>query len=344
MKRIVLLFALCWPMLAQAKPIVIGHRGASGYLPEHTLEAYELAVRQGADYVEPDLVPSKDGKLLARHENNLTETTNVSEHPEFAARKTTKNIDGLSVTGWFSEDFTLAELKTLRARGRNRASRHYNDRYSLVTWEEVLRAVRGWERETGRTIGVYPETKHPSYFRGIQLPIEESMLATLDRFGYRGADAPVFIQSFEVSNLQRLKGMTLIPLVQLVDSEGAPWDWVQAGSKRTFADMVKPAGLAEVASYARAISPHKSMLISRRSDGNLGTETGLIEAAHQAGLQVHSWTFRSENQYLPPALRNGSDPDSDGDLSREVSRFFEAGLDGVFSNHPDQAVQARDRL
>ena len=343
MKRLLILAALWLPVTVAARPIVIAHRGASGYLPEHTMEGYALAVRQGADYVEPDLVPSKDGKLLARHENNISETTNVSDHPEFASRKTTKVIDGVSQTGWFTEDFTLAELKTLRARGRNRASCRHNDEYKLVAFDELLRAVRGWEKEYHRTIGVYPETKHPSYFRRIHLPLEESMLATLDRFGFRGPDAHVFIQSFEVGNLKRLKTQTPFPLVQLVDTEGAPRDWVEAGSHRTYADMLTTDGLAEMASYASVVSPHKSMLIRYNPDGSLGEETGLIGAAHQAGLQVHSWTFRAENQYLPPRWRHGSDPEDNGDLTSEVRRFFEAGLDGVFANMPDQAVRARDQ-
>ena len=341
MKRFLLLAALS--LSAWAKPIVIAHRGASGYLPEHTLEGYELAVRQGADYVEPDLVPTKDGHLVARHENDISETTNVASHPEFASRKTTKTVDGRQVTGWFTEDFTLAELKTLRARGRNRASRAYDGRYQIVTFEEILRAVRAWEKAYHRTIGVYPETKHPSYFRRIGHPIEEPMLAILERFGYRGADAPVYIQSFEVGNLQRLKTQTEIPLVQLVDEGGAPQDWIEAGRKETYADMIRPAGLAQSAEYARAVSPYKLMLIGRNADGSLGAKSGLIEAAHAAGLKVHSWTFRSENQFLPPALRSGGDPEAAGNLAEEVGTYFEAGLDGVFSNMPDQAVQARDR-
>lgn len=344
MKKWIVLAALCLPLWAVARPLVIGHRGASGYLPEHTLESYALAVRQGADYVEPDLVPTKDHRLVARHENDISETTNVASLPQFASRKTSKTIDGRTVTGWFTEDFTLAELKTLKARGRNRDSRHFNDRFSLVTFEEVLRAVRDWEKEYGRTIGVYPETKHPSYFRRIGLPLEEPMLACLQRYGYSGADAPVFIQSFEVGNLQRLKSQTQIPLVQLVDSEGAPQDWVEAGSSKTFADMITPSGLAEMAGYAAAVSPHKSMLIRRNGQGNLAESTGLIEAAHQAGLKVHSWTFRSENQYLPTCWRSNTDPEANGDLKAEVLRFFQAGLDGVFANHPDQAAAARDQF
>ncbi|MBX3167219.1 MAG: glycerophosphodiester phosphodiesterase [Candidatus Eremiobacteraeota bacterium] len=342
MKRFLLLAALS--LSAWAKPIVIAHRGASGYLPEHTLEGYELAVRQGADYIEPDLVPTKDGHLVARHENDISETTDVASRPEFARRKTTKTVDGRSITGWFTEDFTLAELKRLRARGRNRASRAYDGRFQIATFEEVLRAVRGWEKQYQRTIGVYPETKHPSYFRRLGHPIEEPMLAILSRFGYHGAEAPVFIQSFEVGNLQRLKQLTEIPLVQLVDEAGAPQDWVEAGRKETYADMVRPAGLAEVAAYAQAVSPYKLMLIRRHADGSLGANTGLIEAAHAAGLKVHSWTFRAENQFLPPALRTNDDPEANGHLSQEVRAYFEAGLDGVFSNMPDQAVTARDHL
>jgi len=349
MKRLLFLSAMslglfCPLLSAGAKPIVIAHRGASGYLPEHTLEGYELAVRQGADYVEPDLVPTKDGRLVARHENDISETTNVSAHPEFAARKTTKTIDGHTVTGWFTEDFTLAELKTLRARGRNRASRVYDNRYQIVTFDEVLRSVRAWEKLYGRTIGVYPETKHPSYFRRIGHPLEEQMLSTLSRFGYKGSEAPVFIQSFEVGNLKRLKTLTEFPLVQLVDESGAPQDWVEAGRKETYADMVTPAGLAEIAAYAQAVSPYKLMLIRRQKDGSLGANTGLIEKAHQAGLKVHSWTFRAENGMLPPALRSSNDPEANGNLREEVRAYFEAGLDGVFSNHPDQAAAARDGL
>jgi len=341
MKRFLLLVALSH--LGWAKPIVIAHRGASGYLPEHTLEGYELAVRQGADYVEPDLVPTRDGHLVARHENDISDTTNVAAHPEFASRRTTKTVDGKQITGWFTEDFTLAELKTLRARGRNRASRAYDGRFQIVTFEEVLRAVRGWEKQYQRTIGVYPETKHPSYFRRLGHPIEEPMLAILGRYGYSGPDAPVFIQSFEVGNLQKLKTQTQIPLVQLVDDAGAPQDWVEAGRKETYADMVRPAGLAQIAAYAEAVSPYKLMLIRRNPDGSLGANTGLIESAHAAGLKVHSWTFRSENQFLPPALRSSGDPEAAGNLSQEVRAYFEAGLDGVFSNMPDQAVQARDQ-
>ncbi|MFN8610343.1 MAG: glycerophosphodiester phosphodiesterase [Vulcanimicrobiota bacterium] len=342
MKRLLLLAALS--LSAWAKPIVIAHRGASGYLPEHTLEGYELAVRQGADYVEPDLVPTRDGHLVARHENDISETTNVSQHPEFASRKTTKSVDGHQITGWFTEDFTLAELKTLRARGRNRASHAYDGRFSIVTFEEILRAVRNWEKVYGRTIGVYPETKHPSYFRRIGHPVEEPMLAILKRYGYQGSNAPVCIQSFEVGNLKRLHQITELPLVQLVDEAGAPQDWIEAGRKETYADMVGPAGLAEMASYATAVSPYKLMLIRRNPDGSLGQNTGLIEAAHQAGLKVHSWTFRAENNYLPPAWRSGSDPEANGDLKAEVRAYFEAGLDAVFSNMPDQAAAARDQL
>lgn len=337
MKKWILVAALSLPLWA--RPIVIAHRGASGYLPEHTLAAYALAVQQGADYIEPDLVPTRDGVLIARHENDLSETTDVSAHPEFAARKTTKVIDGHRVTGWFSEDFSLAEIRTLHARGRNRASRTHNDEFTVATFDEVLAALRKWEVQYGRTIGVYPETKHPSYFRGLGLGVEEPMLECLARHGFRGPDAAVYIQSFEVSNLRRLKGMTEFPLVQLVDDAGAPQDWVEAGRKSTYADMLTDEGLKEVAEYATVLAPYKGLLIRHRKDWSLGENTGLIERAHRAGLQVHSWTFRAENEYLPAVWRSSADPQGEGHLEREARTFFEAGLDGMFSNHPDRAVQ-----
>lgn len=326
-----------------ARPLIIGHRGASGYLPEHTLEAYKLAVEQGADYIEPDLVPTRDGHLVARHENEISETTNVASKPEFAARRVTKTIDGRQVTGWFTEDFTLAELKTLRALGRNAASRKHDGRYQLVTLPEIITAVQTWEKDLNRRIGLYPETKHPSYFRSWGLPLEETLVKTLHEAGYQGPDAPVIIQSFEVSNLKLLKGITRLPLAQLVDDSGAPQDWVQAQDGRTYRDMLKPEGLREVATYASIVAPYKGLLMTRDGQGEWQAATAVIGDAHRAGLKVHSWTFRAENSLLPPSLRKGIDSDSEGNLSGEVSRFLKAGLDGVFSNHPDQAVRARDQ-
>lgn len=338
-----LALALLCSLPVWARPLVIGHRGASGYLPEHTLEAYKLAVDQGADYIEPDLVPTRDGHLVARHENDISQTTDVAARPEFAARKVTKTIDGRQVTGWFTEDFTLAELKTLRALGRNVASREHDGRFGLVTLPEIIAAVQTWEKGLGRRIGLYPETKHPSYFRAWGLPLEERLVKTLHEAGYQGPEAPVIIQSFEVSNLKRLKEMTQLPLAQLVDDSGAPQDWVEARDRRNYRDMLKPEGLREIATYASIVAPYKGLLMTRDPLGEWQQATPVIGDAHRVGLKVHSWTFRAENQHLPPSFRKGTNADSSGDLSSEVSRFFKAGLDGVFSNHPDQAVRARDQ-
>jgi glycerophosphoryl diester phosphodiesterase len=342
MKTLVLALALGLSAVACAEPVVIAHRGASGYLPEHTLAAYALAIQQGADFVEPDLVPTKDGALVARHENNISDTTDVAQHPEFATRRTRKIIDGQPVEGWFTEDFTLAELKTLRARGRNRASRAHDGKYPIPTLEEVLDLVAeaNGKAEDGRVVGVYPETKHPSYFQGLGLALEVRLVDTLHRYGYRGPEAPAVIQSFEVANLRKLHRLTGLRLAQLVDTEGAPADW--AGTSRKYADMLTPEGLAEVATYAFAIAPQKGLVIPTDAQGRLGQPTGLIERAHAAGLQVHCWTFRAENQALPGEFRRGTDPEAEGDLTSEVRRFFQAGLDAVFANHPDQAVQAKD--
>jgi len=312
-------------------PLVIAHRGASGYRPEHTLESYRLAVAQGADYIEPDLVPTRDGILVARHENDISDTTDVSARPEFADRKTAKVVDGQRVEGWFSEDFSLAELKSLRARGRNRDSAVYNDQFQIPTFAEVVDLAKTLSAETGRTIGLYPETKHPSYFRSIGLPIEDKMLETLREKGYEKATDPVFIQSFEVGNLKELSQKTELKLVQLVDSEGGPEDL--KGQGVSYADMITPKGLSQIAQYADVVAPNKQLLAG-----------GLIGQAHLAGLAVHSWTFRAENQHLPKEFQNGSDPQGLGDLAAEVRGYLAQGLDGVFANHPDFAVAARQTL
>jgi glycerophosphoryl diester phosphodiesterase len=335
MKKMLLLLACVgW---AQADPLVIAHRGASGYLPEHTLESFALAAEQGAQYLEPDLVPTRDGQLLVRHENELSETTDVSERPAFASRRCTKTIDGRQVTGWFAEDFSWAELQQLRARGRNERSRAFNGQYSLITLEQLLAAMPAWERRYGRTLGLYPETKHPSYFRKLGLPIEDRLLDSLRR---NGRQSEVIIQSFEVSNLRYLRSRCDFQLAQLVDDAGAPQDWVERGRPSTYADMLTRDGLREVAQYAHIVAPYKGLLARRRKDGTWLESTGVIERAHQAGLKVHSWTFRAENNFLPPAWRRSEQ--SEGDLRAEVRYFFSLGLDGVFSNHPDQAVAAQE--
>jgi glycerophosphoryl diester phosphodiesterase len=238
------------------QPIVIGHRGASGYRPEHTLASYTLAIEMGADFIEPDLVSTRDHVLVTRHENEISGTTDVADHPEFAARRTTKTIDGNPVTGWFTEDFTLAELRTLRARERLPEIRPLNTAfdglYQVPTFDEVIQLAKR------HRVGIYPETKHPTYFDSIGLSLEEPLVRALNANGYRGRDAKVFIQSFEVANLKALRRMTRVPLVQLVDATGKPYDFVVAGDPRTYADLVTPAGLEEVAGYARGLGAKRT--------------------------------------------------------------------------------------
>ncbi len=316
-------------------PIVIAHRGASGERPEHTIAAYELAIAQGADFIEPDLVLTKDGILVARHENEISGTTDIAAHPEFDGRKATKTIDGQRVTGWFTEDFTLAELKTLRARERlprlRPANAAYDGRFQIPTFDEIVALAKA------QKTGIYPETKHPGYFTSIGLPHEPRLLAALNAAGWTTPDAPVFIQSFEVGNLQRLARRTGVRLIQLVDSKGGPADRPDL----TYASMVTPAGLAAIAAYAQGIGPDKALVIARSADGCSGAPTGLVAAAHAAGLAVHPWTMRAENAFLPAELRHGDDPKAHGDLRSEIRSFYAAGVDGVFSDFPGEAVAAR---
>jgi glycerophosphoryl diester phosphodiesterase len=331
-----------------AGPLVIGHRGASGYRPEHTLAAYEIAARTGADFIEPDLVVTADGVLVARHEPEIGGTTDVAAHPEFADRRTTKTVDGTELTGWFAEDFTLAELKTLRAVERipdvRQENTIYDGRYEVPTLDEVLALRERLSAELGREIGVYPETKHPTYFAALGLPLEPRLVAALDAAGLNRADAPVFVQSFETANLRELAGQLEVPLVQLLSATGAPADLVAAGDPRTYADLVTPEGLADVATYAAGIGPDKTQVIARDAAGALGAPTGLVERAHAAGLLVHPYTFRNENQFLPADLRSGPDPAAYGDAFAEYAAYFAAGVDGVFADNPDTAVAARAAL
>ncbi len=322
-----------------ATPIVIGHRGAPGYLPEHTLAAYYIAVQQGADYIEPDLVSTRDGRLVARHENEIGGTTDVAEHPAFAARRTTKVIDGDSITGWFTEDFTLAELKTLRAKERipqlRPANTRFDNQFGIPTLEEVLTLVDSINAERRRKarngedvapLGVYPEIKHSSYFDSIGLSMEEPLVRTLHRYGYTGPKAPVYIQSFEVANLRALSRMTRLRLIQLIGN----------------ADLIKREGLAGIARYADGVGLNKDLIIPRNPDGSLGNATTVVDDAHAAGLIVHAWTFRAENDFLPLDYRSGQDPMVQGDLAGEIRRFLETGLDGFFTDQPDVGVMARD--
>ncbi|MDQ3578878.1 MAG: glycerophosphodiester phosphodiesterase, partial [Actinomycetota bacterium] len=325
----------------RAEPLVLGHRGASGYRPEHTLAAYELAARMGADYVEPDLVSTKDGVLVARHEPEIGGTTDVAARPEFAARKATKVLDGVSVTGWWTEDFTLTELRTLRAIERIPALRQqntvHNGRHQVPTFQEVIDLSRRLSRELDRDIGIYPETKHPTYFAGIGLELEPKLVHSLNRNGLNRRGAKVFVQSFEVSNLVAMKRSLRVPLIQLTSASGAPYDLVAKGDPRTYADLVTPKGLREIASYAEGIGPAKDQVIPRDTAGNLAKPTALVTDAHAVGLKVHPYTFRVENSFLPTNLRSSANPADYGDLFGELSAFWAAGVDGVFSDNPDIA-------
>ena len=330
----------------EADQLVIGHRGASGYRPEHTLASYELAARQGADFIEPDLVVTKDGVLVARHEPEIRTTTDVETHPEFAARETTKLVDGVPTTGWFTEDFTLAELKTLRAKERIPLLRPQNatfdGKFEIPTFQEVIDLRERLSRELHREIGIYPETKHPTYFRDLGLPLEERLVWALRRNGLDNKRAPVFVQSFEVGNLRALEHVLRVPLVQLYGGQTAqPYDFVANGDPRSYGDLATPAGLAFVSSYADGAGPSKDYIVPRDATGRSLPPTTFVRDAHRAGLLVHPYTFRAENTFLPLELRSSANPAEYGNLAAEVRQFFDLGVDGLFSDNPDKAVAAR---
>ncbi len=326
------------------RPLVIGHRGASALRPEHTLAAYAKAIEDGADYIEPDLVATRDGVLVARHENNIAETSDVSTRPEFAARRTTRTIDGQPVTGWFTEDFTLDELKRLRARERLGAmrpeSRSYDGAFQIVTFAEIVDFTAAESAARGRTIGLIPELKHGTYFDGIGLPLEPRLLAMLGMSRYL-RQAPIVIQSFEVGNLKALRpkiaALGNVQLMQLIESpQNAPYDFVAAGRAETYADMLTPAGLAQIATYADWLAPPTRAYIPLDATGRLGRSTGLAAAAHRAGLLAGTWTFRPENRFLAADYR-----DQAGDAARnpsgsvaEMRRYLAEGLDGIFTDDP----------
>jgi glycerophosphoryl diester phosphodiesterase len=328
----------------QNGPVIVGHRGAPGYRPEHTLASYELAFRQGVDWVDVDLVPTKDGVLVARHEPEISGTSDVAKHPEFANRKTTKVVDGVPLTGWFTEDFTLKELKTLRAIERipqNRPNNTiYNGHFEIPTYQEVLDLTTRLGRELHRTLGTYPEVKHSTFFASLGIPTEPKLVDILNRNGLNRRDAPVIIQSFEVSNLIGLHRQLRVPLLQLTSASGAPADFVAKGDKRTYADIVSPQGLREVAKYATYLGPDKAQIIPLDASGNLTSPTSLVRDAHAAGLKVQPYTFRNENAFLPANLRSSDNIVAYGDIFSEETAFLNAGVDGFFADQPDTALEA----
>ena len=359
-----------YPTLDGAQPLIIGHRGAPGYRPDHTLEGYRKAIELGADFIEPDLVATRDGVLVARHEPNITETTDVKSRPEFASRKTQKTVDGVAQEGWFVNDFTLDELKTLRAvQPFADRDQSYNGQFQIPTFDEVLDLARSESARLGRSIGVYAETKHPTWHAGQGLKLEDRLLATLARYGYTSRTSPVILQSFEVANLKYLRGKTQLRLMQLVDADDInadgsirlappfdrPYDFAVAGDARTFASLLTPEGLKEISTYADGIGPWKAYLVPSRlldanhdgkpddlnGDGQIDERdrvllppTDVVKNAHAAGLFVHAYTFRSEPKRLAS--------DYKGDPSAEYRLFYNLGVDGVFSEFADHARSARD--
>ena len=316
----------------KSKPLVIAHRGASGERPESTLMAFTLAIAEGADFIEPDLVLTKDGHFVVRHENDISGTTNVASHPEFADRKATKVIDAESITGWFTEDFTLAEIKTLRARERLPALRPisaaFDGQAEIPTYKEVVDLATAESRRLGRTIGTYPEMKHPSYFAGLGLPMEQRLADTLKAYGLNSKSAPVFVQCFEVEPLKTIGAMTKARRVMLVSQGAAP------------VDVKSAAGIKAIAAFAEGLGPEWPLVVPI-VDGGLGPATALVVDAHAAGLAVHPWTVRAENAFLPPKLRRGTAPASHGDVDAVYRALFAAGVDGLFSDFPGLAVKAR---
>lgn len=338
-----------WP----PEPTVIAHRGASALRPEHTLAAYLQAIEDGADVIEPDLVITRDGVLVARHENAIAivnadgsvkeATSNVAELPQFADRKATKTIDGAEITGWFVEDFTLAELKTLKARERIPAIRPANaafdDRFEIPTFQEVIDLAREESTKRGRVIGVAPETKHPTFFKSIGMPLEPALVEILKKNDLNRKEAPVIVQSFEVGNLKELRQQTPVRLAQLIDDVGRPADFVALGDaeKRTYEDLLTDEGLKEIATYADILAPYKTFIVPV-VEGKLGEPTDLVARSHKAGLPVVIWTLRPENNFLPANLRK--DPADDktvrGDSIGEITVYLDAGVNAFFTD--DSAV------
>ena len=329
-------------------PIVIAHRGVPGERLEHTRPSYLLAIEQGADYIEPDVVSTKDGVLVVRHENEIGGTTDVADRPEFRDRKVSKFVDGVPHTGWFTEDFTLEEIKTLRVRERLPALRPQNIPLAgvekILTFDEVLNIAEDASAGRDEPIGVYVETKHPTYFAGIGHDLNDMLVANLERRRVNHEGAKIIIQSMETGNLRRLRDRTPLPLIQLMDRQGAPYDLIEARDRRTYADLMAPRELATIATYADGIGPNKSQVIARDKKYRLAGQTALVRDAHDAGLMVHIWTMRNENNFLPTNLRTGNDKAAHGDAVGEYLAFFDAGVDGVFSDFTQTAVLARSSV
>lgn len=362
---------ICYPTLDGKLPLVIGHRGYPGLLPDHTLQGYTLAIEKGADFIEPDLVLTKDSILIARHEPMLSGTTNVADLAQFASKKTTKTVDGVVTTDWFTSDFTLAEIKQLRAK-QPFADRdqQYNGLYEIPTFEEVIALVKKQSKLKGRTIGIYPETKHPTFHENLKLPITDKLLQALDKAGWNSYNSPVFVQSFEVSNLQYVNGKSSVRIIQLLDAydvkkdgsldmtapNGQPFDFVVSGDKRTYNDLATDAGLDFIKTYADGIGPWKPYIVPYtftdiNNDGNADDvnadgkvdsrdfkrlpATDLIKRAHQRKLRVHVYTFRNELYRLLSDYKNNPEA--------EYKDFFGLGADGVFSDYTATAVSARTK-
>jgi glycerophosphoryl diester phosphodiesterase len=327
------------PALSQsgAEPLIIAHRGASGERPEHTRSAYELAIEQGADVIEPDLVLTRDGVFVSRHENEIGGTTDVADRPEFAARRAVKVIDGIETTGWFTEDFNLAELKTLRARERLPQVRPGNVAFDgqdpILTFDEVVALAREASARTGRTIAVAPELKHPTYFASIGLPMEDRFVAELERLSLTSADAPILVQCFEVGPLERLSKRIDAPLVQLINGTGGPAD----RPEKSYADMIIAEGLVSIAAYADWVAPEMTLVLPRDADGRSTAPSGLVADAHEAGLKVVVWTVRAENAFLPTEHRRGENFAAHGDMAAYVGALANVGVDAVFSDFPELA-------
>ena len=316
----------------KSKPLIIAHRGASGERPEHTLMGYRLAIAEGADFIEPDLVLTKDGHFVVRHENEISGTTDVAGHAEFAGRKATKVVDGQTITGWFTEDFTLAELKTLRARERLPALRPGSARFDgqeeIPTFKEMVDLAKAESARLGRTIGTYPEMKHPSYFAGLGMPMEQRLADALKAYGLNSKSAPVFVQCFEVEPLKRFGQLSSARRVMLVAQGPAP------------VDVTSAAGIKALAAFAEGLGPEWPLVVPI-VDGGLGPATSLVADAHAAGLAVHPWTVRAENAFLPPKLRKGTAPADHGDVDAVYKALFDTGIDGLFSDFPGLAAKAR---